>query len=1464
MATNSVDTIFVLDENLKAMKVLTINGSNNFFDDTYEIDLNTGSESYEFSTNITDIDEDKYVMFHYHNQYKLFQIIDTEQEHNKGKVITTIYAEGACLELLNNVTRAFNGEYNIMAFISQLLEGTEWEIGEFSSSLEEKVVNVNIEKTTAIWSCLQDHMADFGYEINARVTYGNGHVKKKLIDVYAEGELGDKTYKRFQYGINVNGISKKKELYDWCTALIIEADCNVTEVEVSSGGYLKGKGSDTVLAISENSKYNNGKNYIYGVYEGKEKDPTLAVYNAIQSLKERSIPHFDYDVTTALTFDEYMSISVGDTVRVVDHEYTPSITLEARIAKLELSFTDRNNCKCTLSNYKELRSKIDLYNSMEEKDLTEADILAIKKYLMDLGYDQETIERILNNLLSNQDDPIEFLDTDDTENYKNIKLSTIDGGLWLGDKRVYDIKSQKVPQEDPSKNDSQYKDAAKYYSKFRLGSKRNDPYLAAVMSANNKWKIPTIVNYWSEKFGVDPRLVFAMIYQESSGNPNCDEAAYGLMQCEKSCYFGRTYKIQFLDGTTKKFTPSYSTMRPGSCGKITLNGVVVDKAVSNQVMFGCYELRKCAEACHYNIFATLMAYNFGPAGMQWCVCEYIKDKYGYTVNSNRRGISSQSSKVKAKYYEILDTYKAPFAAYRKKYKTRWGAGTPTNIELYLRYYKPKDGSLPYFKNKSGKKLGYGVNTPAGAKSAASATGASKSGNQVRNTIVKMAKTIVSQHVDQKIATYNQVPRTVNFHKPIRYRGTLRGIRNPIVYDCSSFVSCCYLEAGLKSVYDKRCSAGTLVRSATRKSGWKAWKCTQANLDKYAKPGDIIMDANYRVVDSKIQANPNYCTTHHTMIYIGNNKVAHASQWAYHPDAIKISNISYYINEGSAFILRPWDLAKADKNTTDTPSDDPIDNDDVSKIVIKGLPNAQSGHYQDLPNSITIGGITDNVKFPTSVKYVYCHFGIKDFSTNNYISLLKSLQVKYPNRPIFVAKEYHVNSNYENASTTNSKVDDFNSTMKSYCNKTKYVIFLDSTKDIVDTNGAILSSLSSDGYSMNDKAGAQKYYESVKKYILRIAKGQIITSEATSVNETLLPQKIYSYTKPVKSLKIKFPGATEYDYYTRITFPTASTITFSQPNDLYLSGDNCKKGAFLPSKNNRYTINIFRNTDNELTSKKYYGSVTSIYKSSTSKKIGYVNIPGGTLNVRKGSSTTYSILGTLADNTKVTIISQTSNGWYKIPYNNTYGYVSGKYIDGIEDIAGDDSVYTNYPDFKYRDKIVANAEGFLANKDNFAYNGLCAFDFSNPSANIDSWKTDGKIHLDDCFLMQLLTMGYSYDTMNLDNKTDRKKASNVSWALPYISSEGNLAKYFASQNWVLDDIDYENFSNVEPGDILFWDTDDVLNDEYMGTSHSTICVGTENGDKMMIGGSPSEIIKKLRIKDRSVNNLLFVGRIGLEK
>lgn len=52
-----------------------------------------------------------------------------------------------------------------------------------------------------------------------------------------------------------------------------------------------------------------------------------------------------------------------------------------------------------------------------------------------------------------------------------------------------------------------------------------------------------------------------------------------------------------------------------------------------------------------------------------------------------------------------------------------------------------------------------------------------------------------------------------------------------------------------------------------------------------------------------------------------------------------------------------------------------------------------------------------------------------------------------------------------------------------------------------------------------------------------------------------------------------------------------------------------------------------------------------------------------LNVRKSASTSSSIIGTLNNNTKVTILEKT-NGWYKISYNGIVGYVSVSYISEL--------------------------------------------------------------------------------------------------------------------------------------------------------------------------------------------------------
>lgn len=55
------------------------------------------------------------------------------------------------------------------------------------------------------------------------------------------------------------------------------------------------------------------------------------------------------------------------------------------------------------------------------------------------------------------------------------------------------------------------------------------------------------------------------------------------------------------------------------------------------------------------------------------------------------------------------------------------------------------------------------------------------------------------------------------------------------------------------------------------------------------------------------------------------------------------------------------------------------------------------------------------------------------------------------------------------------------------------------------------------------------------------------------------------------------------------------------------------------------------------------------------------VNANSLNVRKGPSTSFDIIGKLSGGDKVKIVGK-SNNWYKIEYNGTYGYVSGPYIE----------------------------------------------------------------------------------------------------------------------------------------------------------------------------------------------------------
>lgn len=1440
-----VTEIYILNRKKKIIDVLSNNGTNPsspFFDDLFTMYLSTGADTFEFSTifneRTSNIENGYFVLFYFKNNFKLFQIMSSKNEHTNGILIKSCYCETVGLELINKPVRKSTINGDVSTFFSLALQDSSFELGYVDPTITD-FKTVVIEKPTPIYTVIQDNLSTYDIEIEFTVEIKNNKVSKQYVNVYRK--RGKNTHVRFEYSTNVDNVKKSEDLTDFCSALIGVGSNGIDfkDIEwIKSNGNPTDKPMNQDFVVDETAHqyfHNDDGSYITGVYESNADNSADLLDETWKELQTRKQPKIDYE-TSIVLFDE--DIDIGDTVYVIDHEYTPDLYLEARVSKLELSFTDwYNKSKCTLANYKEVKSKIlnlsnpdDIFNEILDflggigiGKLTDEDLAKIEDYLYKMGLEKKEIDELFNKIYDIIDPPPKPPTGDDTE-YEPIYLSTYKNGVWVGDDRFYDIKYSETVSSVDTDND-QYSQALALYQQYNIGKNQNSSYLDNVMSSSNNYKLYVIVNYYSEKFGLDPQFVYAIMMGESSGNPSAHGqsagSGYGLFGIERSVFFQgfkgtSTLTIKYLDGSTESFYPSTSNMTPGAGGTTTVNGITVDKNISNQVKLGCYLIRQAIEYCHGNMFAALVSYNMGIGSLYWIISKYVCDTYNYTFVDSY-SLSKQSNAVQTKVYEELDSLKFNFAAYRQVLKDTKGLGTPTNVEGYLKWYKIIDGQLPYYKDKNGNKLGYGVgkSTPKSS--------AQLNATDTRNKIVETAKAIVSQHVDQKIATYDQAYRTWNFKKPNRRSGYYYGIKNPICYDCSSFVSCCYGEAGLTSVFhaDSTCSGGTLVKYATAKPGYKMWKVTTAGLNE-AKPGDIVMDANFAVTSSNLTASymSLWGKTHHTMIYIGDGKVAHASQWAYHPNAIKISSITYYINKGTSFFLRPYDLTEADNRTaTETPS---VEETDFNEVYIKALRLANAYNFYDSNNNLLtkVKGFysDDNKAYPDVTPYVLIHFGINDLSQNGIdgIKTLASiLRNKYRNTPIFILKELHVGTAYANYETVNTSIDELNTQLKNFCDNEDNIFLLDISSSVETYTGVLNSEYTTDGYRFKDNASKKVFYDAITSKLLSTAIGykekdktddsgessdkedKDNTTVAETVSIVMQANKKYEYGV-VKDLTFLLPTVVVDSFYSRIIFKTpkdSEPMKYYQSKIVYLQGTDCLNGQLIPKADTTYNIIVMPNANKDLTSEKYYGSVTGV-----------------------SSGGNYKEFTTFVGGIKVAEIAQT--------YLNQTGLRYGEFTFTIN------LEPTNFP--------------------------------NNMSGNLNKWydSSVNKANIDGSSLVMLAYLGITYKNSAYNNHSLKKlvKNTNYSWTFKFPRIASEQARYCIQKGWVLNEADLTDFTNLKAGDLLFYDSDTFDNERFMNISHVAICVGEVDGVMSLIEATICENgVRVKSVESTTSDKLLFVAR-----
>lgn len=1474
-----IKEVFILDRNKKVACILSNSTeTKTFFDYSYKSFLETGADIFDFSVQLNEVIEQyivemNYILFEYQGKYRLFQIMQCSDEEDIISTIRIVHAETIGLELSKNHVRACTIEGNIRHLLTTILQDTNYEVGYISPRLDDLVATITVEKTTAVYTVIQNSIemynnCEFEFAIE-KIDSINGKYKL-LINCYADGERGRKTYKRFDYDFNTSGTSREGSAIEFASGIIPTGIDGITIKDIewhkANGDPLdKPLGQDFLLDPSAHEMYNNGDKYILTTIETNDSSASDLIWSAYNKLQEVKKIKFNYEIPIEITDEEYSNIEIGDTVYIVNDKFSPPIQLEARISELEIK--DKNN-NCKFSNFKEIKSNIksldendiikdviDKITSIQVGKLTMADILILKEYLIKLGVEKDEVEKIFKSIVDALNPEIPTIPevSEDTEDYTKIFVDKIDGGLWLGDERIFDLKKYNcaaittVPTPVPTPDDEdgenppsdltnqQYAEAVKYYQKFNLGAKQNSTTLANIINPNNKYKINTIVKYWARKYGLDPNLIFAMITAESGGNPyaktQSSGGGYGIMQCERSVFFNKKQTIKFLDGSTQSFTPSYSTMTPYQNGNISLNGSSVDKNISNQIMFGCDAVKKAIDHCHGNIFATLTMYNMGIGSLNWIICKYICDTYKYPFKDSY-SLSSQVTAVKTKFYEELDTLKCNWSAYRKIFKDIKGLGTPTNIELYLQWYQVEDGQLPYYLDRNGNKIGYGVGTTnLNSKSinayipvTAAATSRSKTGSEVRQIIVDIAKKICAQHQQEKIATYDQACRTVNFKKPRRYSGTLKGIKNPICYDCSSLVSCAYLEAGLESAYNASCAVGTLVANTTKKSGYKMWKATATSINE-AIAGDIIMMCKSTCPStlSREQA-MRYNFTGHTLIYCGveNGKhmVAHARKWDYWPNAIQYMPLySDIYNRG--FFLRPYDLAEADKNIGDSgiggkpggdggiedgevsqPPDDVVEN--INEITIKAVDGAVTSDYIDDEKLITVvekNDTYDYVKYPRTVPYIYLHFGINDLTNQgvqSYKNLILALKSFYRNTTIFIAKELKVNSTFADHININNKIDLFNNQMENFANEEENIIFM-SIDNGLTLNGMVDPKYSKNGYRFDSESSAKRYYNIVKKTILAKAIGSVYNPDNSEESESvtnkidILMQKNKTYKyETVKDITFSLPSTIDNTYFSRLIFTTnknSEPTKFTQAKNVYLEGTDCKNGALIPLADTTYNISIMPTSPEDIPSKNLY-----------------------------------------------------------------YGVVSGIKNGGK---------YTDFKDFIGKDKVCEIAKTYFAKKNTLTYKYPTPVDFSNPFSNISKWKNGTIMNIDSSAFLKLIFMGMDYSkSPYYKNLTSLQKNSTYNWTFVFPRTAAEQCKYCVRNGWIMDGVDFENYTNVEAGDIIFYDTDIVENNRYMNINFVSMCIGPNSSganEIIYIDEVNSGTVSISNIKDYKADKILVIAR-----
>ena len=368
-----MNNIFVLDKNYNKIGTLSNQGVKPlapYFNDLFVQDLETGADTYEFSTISNSytqgcIEIGNHIMFAYRNRNELFTITSIEHSHSEGYKTVGVYAESVGFELLDI--------YMEKPKVSETDKDDDDDSNKDNGGSDKVYID---ENGNIIYD--PDGDGSTGGDITID---GNGNIIYKPKDEKKNKNSDSLEFKNISYPTFIKmilkntgwscvcqpGLEKNKQdihvSYDTnIFAILQDSMQSYKGVELEFRyEYNNGKVTKTVYAYNDGGRGSFiGKRFVYGQnVKGitKTQEVTHEKDDAIIFIDDIGV-EVRYDVDFALKSAEVPEIEIGDTHYVIDSDFHPPMQIKARIGKIEVSFSDPTRNKIYLANNKKMKGSL--------------------------------------------------------------------------------------------------------------------------------------------------------------------------------------------------------------------------------------------------------------------------------------------------------------------------------------------------------------------------------------------------------------------------------------------------------------------------------------------------------------------------------------------------------------------------------------------------------------------------------------------------------------------------------------------------------------------------------------------------------------------------------------------------------------------------------------------------------------------------------------------------------------------------------------------------------------------------------------------------------------------------------------------------------------------------------------------------------------------------------------------------